>query len=62
MFEEKMSGKSQQIPKPQIQQPADDEALSSMANRAIDEYTAKAKEPRHTYGHGIPKNSGLLNG
>lgn len=61
MYEEKLAGKLKQpIPKLQIQEPASDADLSSQANRAIDEYTAKAQGARHSYGKGIPADHPAL--
>ena len=63
MFEEKLdklAGKKEPLPKiVKMQEPANNEALESAANRAISEYS-KATGLRHSYGSGLPPDHPAL--
>jgi hypothetical protein len=61
MQEEKLEGKKAPIARPQMQEPANNEALYGQAEKAIDELAPKPTL-RHSYGKGVPKDSELLNG
>jgi hypothetical protein len=59
MQQEKLEGKKAPIAKPQMQEPASNEALYGQAEKAIDELTPRPTL-RHSYGKGIPANHPAL--
>jgi hypothetical protein len=61
MYEETIKGKPERVGKIATPPVQETQELMSSANRAIEEYTAKATGARHPLGRGLPADHPALN-